>query len=190
MKNAMIVVVLLCSSLGAAQTNSTTGAAQQTTGPAPAAASGQSLDPKTEADIRALLKLTGADQLADQMMNSTLTSLRPLLMSSLPAGEYREKLIELFFAKFQAKAPGAQIVELAVPIYASHFSDDEVKQLMAFYETPVGKKSLQVMPQLMTELQAAGQKWGGDLGQECFREVIAEHPEMKTAIEQASPTQK
>lgn len=190
MKQATTAVVLFLIGIGAAQTNSAPAASSTKTAAKPSPAATVVLDPTAEADIRKLLNLTGADKLADQLMSGTLNSLRPLLLSSLPPGDYREKLIELFLAKFQSKATGTQIIELAVPIYAKHFTDAEVKQLMAFYETPIGQKSMQVMPQLMSELQAAGQKWGGELGQECFKEVIAEHPEMEKAIEQASQPQK
>ena len=40
------------------------------------------------------------------------------------------------------------------PVYARHYTLDEVRQLSAFYKTPVGHKSLVVMPQLMAESMA------------------------------------
>ena len=39
-------------------------------------------------------------------------------------------------------------------------SRHEVKGLIAFYGTPLGKKSIQVMPALMNECLKAGQEWG------------------------------
>ena len=45
-----------------------------------------------------------------------------------------------------------------VPLYARYFSPDEMKQLATFYRTPIGKKSLQVMPQLMGEGMQLGQR--------------------------------
>ncbi len=51
----------------------------------------------------------------------------------------------------------AHVAEV-VPLYARYFSPDEMKQLAAFYRTPVGKKSLQVMPKLMGEGMQAGQR--------------------------------
>lgn len=36
-------------------------------------------------------------------------------------------------------------------LYAKHFTADELKQLLAFYRTPIGRKSLDVMPALMRE---------------------------------------
>ena len=45
-----------------------------------------------------------------------------------------------------------------VPLYTRYFTADEMKQLAAFYRTPVGKKALQVMPQLMGEGMQMGQR--------------------------------
>ena len=45
-----------------------------------------------------------------------------------------------------------------VPLYARYFSPDEMKQLATFYRTPIGRKSLQVMPQLMGEGMQLGQR--------------------------------
>jgi hypothetical protein len=46
-----------------------------------------------------------------------------------------------------------------------------------------------VLPQLVNELQGAGQEWGKQLGRKCMEEVLAEHPEMADALEKASKAQ-
>lgn len=45
-----------------------------------------------------------------------------------------------------------------VPLYSRHFTSDELKQIAAYYRTPVGIKSLQVMPQVMAESMAISQR--------------------------------
>jgi uncharacterized protein len=40
----------------------------------------------------------------------------------------------------------------APPIYARHFTVDELKELTAFYRTPTGAKALREVPQVMGEL--------------------------------------
>src|SRR6478735_491138 len=62
------------------------------------------IDPAKEADIRRLLDLTGASKIVKETMETMTNGIRPVLANSLPPGEYREKLIDLFFAKFHAKA--------------------------------------------------------------------------------------
>ncbi len=50
------------------------------------------------------------------------------------------------------------ILTETVPVYARHFSADELKQITAFYRTPVGAKMLNLMPQLMGEGMQIGQQ--------------------------------
>jgi len=38
-----------------------------------------------------------------------------------------------------------------VKVYKRHYSDQEIKALLAFYNTPVGKKSIDLLPTLFAE---------------------------------------
>ncbi len=141
-----------------------------------------------EADIRRLLDLTSAGALATQTMDSMEGNIRPLMTNSFPPGEYRENLIDLFFEKFHSKRDPQQLLDLAVPIYDKYYSDDEIKQLIHLYETPMGQKMLKVMPKVLGELQAAGEKWGEGMGRQSMTEVLAEHPELEKALQAAQKT--
>jgi uncharacterized protein len=44
------------------------------------------------------------------------------------------------------------VLKDAPPIYARHFTVDELHQLIAFYKTPLGAKTLRELPQVMGEL--------------------------------------
>jgi uncharacterized protein len=155
---------------------------------ATAAAKRGNVNPAKEADIRRLLAVTGATNMATQMMDAAEKNIKPLLTASFPSGEYREKLIDLFFAKFHSKIDMQLFLDLAVPVYDKYLSDEEIKGLTQFYETPLGRKTLTVLPQLMADLQAAGQKWGEGIGRQSMVEVLAEHPELEEALKEAKKT--
>lgn len=144
------------------------------------------INPAKEADIRKLLDIMGTKALAVQTMDATLNGMRPMLAGTLPPGDYQQKLIDLFFEKFRAKADPQQVVDMVVPIYDKHLSHDEIKGLIAFYGTPLGKKTLAVLPAIAAESGEAGQKWGENLGRDCMREVLAEHPDLASALQAAS----
>jgi hypothetical protein len=150
-----------------------------------AAAATAKIDPGKEADLRRLLELTGARELAAQTMNEMSQSLKPVLTNTLPPGDYRPKLVDLFFVKFMAKADSRTLVDLAIPEYDKNFTHEEILGLIQFYQTPVGKKSISVLPQLMSDLQQKGRKWGEDVGRQSMIEVFAEHPEFKQQIADA-----
>jgi hypothetical protein len=47
-----------------------------------------------------------------------------------------------------------------VPIYDRYYTHNEIKGLLSFYDSELGRKSIQVMPSIMDECMAAGEKWG------------------------------
>jgi uncharacterized protein len=182
-----VAIVLTLGVLCSAQDSSSANTDQPQSVVAAAKASRVKIETKgaKEADIRKLLDLTHSGALATQTMDGMEGNMRTLMTNAFPAGEYRGKLIDLFFEKFHSKRDPQQLLDIAVPVYDKYYSDDEIKQLIQLYQTPLGQKMLSAMPKLMAELQAAGEKWGEEMGRESMMEVLAEHPEMAKALEDA-----
>ncbi len=167
--------------------------------PAPAAAapaqesSGKSalnIDPAKEAAIRKMFEVMGTSKMMQQVLAGMSGNMKPMLMSSLPTGDYREKLTDLFFEKFQSKLRVEQLLDLTVPIYAKYFSKEEIEGLTRFYQTPLGQKALSVVPQTVVEMQTESMKLGETLGREAMAEVLGEHPDLKKALDEAAASPK
>jgi len=47
-----------------------------------------------------------------------------------------------------------------IPVYKKYFTQDEVKAIIAFYETPVGKKLAEKTPLITVESMQSAQAWG------------------------------
>jgi hypothetical protein len=148
------------------------------------------LDPAKEAAIRQLIDLTGGTTLVNQIMDGMQKNMRPMMEKLLPPGDYRDKLIDLFFAKFRSKADLQVLVNLAVRMYDKYLSEEEIKGLIQFYSTPLGQKTLSVLPKLTVEMQSESMKWGEELGRQSMIEVLSEHPELRKALEDASTNAK
>jgi hypothetical protein len=74
-------------------------------------------------------------------------------------------------------AMNARLGELAgsiSAIYALHFTADELREITAFYRGPMGQKFLQVMPRIMQDSMAAGQKIGGSIAIDTRNRMIEE----------------
>jgi len=54
--------------------------------------------------------------------------------------------------------------EIIVAIYHRYYSADEIQALLDFYRTPVGKKTIAIMPAMTQESMALGMQWGNSLG--------------------------
>jgi len=148
------------------------------------------VDPAKEAAIRQLIDLTGGATLVNQMMDGMQKNMKPMMEKLLPPGEYRDKLIDLFFEKFRSKADPRVLVDLSVRMYDKYLSEEEIKGLIQFYSTPLGQKTLSVLPKLTVEMQGESMKWGEGLGRQSMIEVLSEHPELRKALEDASPNAK
>src|SRR5689334_1843176 len=130
--------------------------------------------------------MSGVQGMMMQMFDQQEQSIKRLLTSSLPASEYREKLVELFFQKFHSKFDLQHMIDMAVVVYDKHLTREDIKGLIQFYSTPLGQKTINVLPQMMTEMQQRGQQWGEQMGRESMQEVLAEHPDLQQALEAAS----
>ncbi|HYL61878.1 MAG TPA: DUF2059 domain-containing protein [Candidatus Methylomirabilis sp.] len=137
-----------------------------------------------------MFEAIGTEKLMQQVVDSTLNGMRPTLIATLPPGEYRERLVELFFQRFQSKFKPQALLDVAVPIYDKYFTREEIEGLTHFYKTPLGQKTLSVLPQTLLEMQTESRKIGEQIGQESMTEVLEEHPELKKALEEASDTPK
>ena len=126
----------------------------------PALSWGDDLTPEKQADIRRLIGVTGGARLATQFADATARSMTATLRKSradIPERFYAVVNRELT-ALFQERmdTPGG-LVERIVAIYHKHFTHAEVKELLAFYQTPIGRKTTEVLPAVMSESMAAGQ---------------------------------
>lgn len=81
-----------------------------------------------------------------------------------------------FFDRFlaAARARRGELGALLIPIYDRHFTADELRQLLAFYRTPLGQKLLTEQSAIAQEAMATGQQWGQRLGLEIGQKMAAE----------------
>jgi hypothetical protein len=64
-----------------------------------------------------------------------------------------------------------ELVDATARMYATHFTEQELKQLLAFYQSPVGKKALVEEPRVLDESMAYAGTWGDNLSQEVIGDM-------------------
>jgi uncharacterized protein len=69
-----------------------------------------------------------------------------------------------------------ELVDMSARIYASHFTEAELKQLLAFYQSPLGRKAIVEEPKALDESMASAGQWGDNLSDEV---VVKMRDEMK-----------
>lgn len=134
---------------------------------APAPALAQQLGDRN--DIRKLMEVTGVAELMSQMSGMLLAQLKTMA-PGVPESEW---------TKYEAKLDGKNIIALSVPVYAKHFTPEEIDELIKFYSTPVGQKTISTMPVVIRESMEAGQRWGQEAGTKIIEELKAGGYEIK-----------
>ncbi len=63
------------------------------------------------------------------------------------------------------------LIEMITPTYQKHLTLEDIKGLIEFYRTPVGKKYAKKSPMIMQESMQIGQQWGMKIGEEFAKKM-------------------
>jgi hypothetical protein len=143
-----IAALLLCSSLALAASNATA----------------QEVSREKRAAIEHLMQVTNALALGQQLSGVFVSQLAPLVRSQNPGVPQHviDAIPEEVNAVLAESLPAFK--ELVVVLYDKYFTLDELQGLGAFYSTPLGRKTIAVMPTVMEESVRTGMQWGRALG--------------------------
>ncbi|MEE8188392.1 MAG: DUF2059 domain-containing protein [Kiloniellales bacterium] len=121
------------------------------------------VEPAKDAAIRELLEITGTMALAKQAMKQMMPSMWELVKKADPriSDDLLSVMEEEFLNAFDESLP--EFIGGMVAIYDKYFTIGEINELLAFYRTELGRKTIKVMPQLLTESMSFGEVWGRDV---------------------------
>jgi uncharacterized protein len=68
----------------------------------------------------------------------------------------------------------SELIDGAARIYASHFTEAELKQMLVFYQSPLGQKMIIEEPKALDESMANAGKWADNLSLEVIDSMRAE----------------
>lgn len=117
------------------------------------------------AAVEKLLSLTNQDQLInqalDQVKQLTLKQFQQFLPSETTPGQQAiiEKHYNKMFEVVKAEMSWSKMKEDFIQIYISNFTEKEINEVIAFYETPIGKKFIEKTPVIMQQSTEISQKY-------------------------------
>ena len=115
-----------------------------------------SMDSPKAADIRALLDLVGAREQVRQSLKLNAEQYREKLLASVAQSDEKDRVfVNTVISGYEARFNVDQVTDDLVAIYDKHYSADEVRGLLRFYQTPLGQKVAQTSPQIAREVQEA-----------------------------------
>lgn len=124
--------------------------------------------------VEKLLELMSMDETVRSAIDTIFAQIQAQFAQSTEAEEEAKELFESFRAR-SAKVDFKSLLEEGfIRIYAKYFTEQELEDLIAFYSTPTGRKSIEVMSDLMREgMQLGGEQLGPKI-EEIMAEVTAE----------------
>ena len=133
----------------------------------------QSPSPDAIAAAQELMTAMKATDQIKAILPLVMQSLKPAIVQGRPEVErdfddISRRLLEAFNARVN------EVIALGATIYARNFTVDELRELTAFYRSPLGQKVQQKLPTVMQESMAMGARFGQEISREAGEQMINE----------------
>jgi hypothetical protein len=134
-----------------------------------ARAQDDNIDPKAIELSSELLDLAGSKKVMTQMFDRMGPLLTEMIEKANPGKEadVDDVMKNYVLPKMQESLP--ELEHESALLYAKHFTTDELGQLVAFYQSPVGKKLVQELPGMMAEMSTFAQAEGRSLALDALK---------------------
>jgi hypothetical protein len=116
------------------------------------------LDPETRKLADQLVQLTGTARLFDSLLPNIADEAKNSFIRSNPQMQLGIiAVVDKVAVEMVARRP--ELDAYLARVWASGFSDDEMRELIAFYSTDIGKKYAKLQPQILAVQTAAAEEW-------------------------------
>ena len=150
----------------------------------PAMAQEKQIDTEKAENIQHLLKLIGAEKVQKGLVDQVIAIMKPVISKGANGDDKAQKVINRFSELLAEEYDKLNFLSISADLYDKYFTSDEIKGLIAFYETPVGQKTIEVLPTVTQE----GMRRGIELAQAAMPNVLVkllnEFPDLKDALKQ------
>jgi hypothetical protein len=123
---------------------------------------------------RELIETTGAMNRSVDILDAVLPPLFDIIKRSNPgvSDATLDELKRLALEEYKASLP--ELIDPIATVYESNYSEDELRQLIDFYKSPLGRKTLEKMPVIFRQSQAIGAVWGKKIGESVVNRIKTE----------------
>lgn len=77
-----------------------------------------------------------------------------------------------FWDEFVTQTTDSELIALLVPVYQKYFDENDIKAMRAFYSSPTGQKTIELMPSVMRDAAEIGKSWGEAVGKRVYQKMI------------------
>ena len=143
----------------------------------------QKSDPQKKDNIRRLMKIMGVEKLTQSMLDQYLQALKPVLAQASKDDEQNRERLDRFAEIMSEEFKQVDLIPTYVDIYDKYFTNEEINGLIQFYESPVGKKAIAVLPAITQEGMKRGMELGSTVGEKALTRLVNEFPDLKSVLQ-------
>jgi TonB family protein len=118
-----------------------------------------------QTDIRKLIEVTGAANLEN--LKDLFWAGAEQQVANLPQ-DFRDKV----WSEFLKEARVDDLVNRLIPTYERHLTHEDIKEMVAFYESEVGKRVVAAQPKILAEQIPATTQWSMETAQRTFSKLF------------------
>jgi len=133
-------------------------------------------DPAKDADIRALLELVGARDQVQDSVRQTAEQYREKLLATVANNEKGQAFVNTTINEYEKRFDVDRVNEQLVALYDKHYTDDEIKNLLQFYGSPLGQKVAAESPKIFREIQETTRNEATKAVKDALQEAKLENP--------------
>jgi hypothetical protein len=138
-----------------------------------AAAAAQQPSPSAVATAKEVITAKGASGLYSPLVSGVIERSKGVLLQTNPM--LSKDLNEVAAKLHKDYAPrSAEILNEVAKLYASRFTEQELKDALAFYKSPLGRKLVIEEPNILDQSMKTAQTWAEGLSQEIIAKMRAE----------------
>ncbi len=140
---------------------------------------GAAADPQLKADILHLIEVMRLKEAQADFGRDLMDSLRPSILSSLPPGADAEKIVQDMQERLVAALQSDEAMDRIIAVYARYLSDEDVRGIAAFYETPAGQRLNAVSTRMEDDLSQTGREFALENMPGILRSLCQKYPELR-----------
>ena len=120
-----------------------------------------------------ILETKHADNIFDPLIRGVVIKTRDFFMqTNFMWGKDLNEVADSLIKQYSVRS--GELMNDAAHIYASHFTEPELKQLLTFYQSPLGQKIIAEEPKAADESMVMAGSWADKLSEEVISKMRAE----------------
>jgi len=137
------------------------------------------IDPQFKADIKRMIDISHLQDRTKELSRLRFEQLRPQLIASLPPTPNRDKIVDEYSEKYVKLFLSDDYMNQMVATYAKYLTDDDIKGLIQFYETPAGRHYVAQLPQIAADGVQIAHRISEGGTPNIWKELCTEYPELQ-----------